>query len=116
MSAVLTMQQEHQPARLRMRGALDALRKAWAAFTLERAIADVASMRDQDYRDFGLEKAEILSALRQLREECAANEYGLTNKRSPAAGSALAIRVNRKLQSFASGASGEPSARLGQGR
>jgi hypothetical protein len=46
-----------------------ALRAAWTAWTLKRAIADVATTSDQDYRAFGLDKGEILQGLRQLRDE-----------------------------------------------
>jgi len=68
MSAVLNIGHRHPQGPASMSGALAELWKAWTAHTLKRAIADVASMRDQDYREFGLDKAEILAALRRLRD------------------------------------------------
>jgi hypothetical protein len=53
------------------------LRSAWIAYTLKRAIADVASMNDQDYRTFGLDKAEILGALTRLHAEVEHNGRSL---------------------------------------
>jgi len=53
------------------------LRSAWTAYTLKRAIADVASMNDQDYRTFGLDKAEILGALTRLHAEVEHNGRSL---------------------------------------
>ena len=70
MSAVLGFGQAHSPNRaIGRRRALSALCEAWTARTLKRAIADVASMNDQDYRDFGLDKGEILVALTSLRDQ-----------------------------------------------
>jgi len=48
---------------------LSALCRAWAAYSLKRAIADVASTSEQDYRYFGFDKAEILQALGRLQDE-----------------------------------------------
>lgn len=69
MSAVLTIGHNHPQGPAIVRGALTALWKVWTAYALKRAISDVASTSDQDYRDFGLDKAEILAALRRLRDE-----------------------------------------------
>jgi hypothetical protein len=69
MSAALSIEPTHSPNRATGRGALSALCEVWTAYTLKRAIADVASTRDEDYRDFGLDKGEILAALTSLRDE-----------------------------------------------
>jgi hypothetical protein len=69
MSAVLNIGQTHTPDRAKGRGALSALWEAWTAHTLKRAIADVASMSEEDYRDLGLDKGEVLAALTSLRDE-----------------------------------------------
>src|SRR5262245_64753943 len=63
----LTTGPSHPQGRAMVRGAV-ALRKAWTAYTLKRAITDVASMRHEDYRQFGLEKDEILAALERLQD------------------------------------------------
>jgi hypothetical protein len=59
--------QNHPGLRAIMRQGVTALCKAWTVHTLRRAIADVASTSEQDYREFGLDKAEILAALKRLR-------------------------------------------------
>jgi hypothetical protein len=71
MSAVLRIRQTHSSARAIGRSALVALWEAWTAHTLSRAIADVASTSDKNYRDLGLDKAEVLAALGCLREDIA---------------------------------------------
>lgn len=67
MSAVLTIDETQSPNRTI--GRSGALCEAWTAHILKRAIADVASMSDADYRDFGLDKGEMLAALTRLRDE-----------------------------------------------
>jgi hypothetical protein len=69
MSAALSIAQTPTPHRAIGRRALAALCEVWTAYTLKRAIADVASTCDEDYRDFGLDKGEILAALTSLRDE-----------------------------------------------
>ena len=64
MSAILTMGRQPAQGPAIAHRALTALWKVWAAYTLKRAIADVASTSDRDYRAFGLDKTEILGALR----------------------------------------------------
>lgn len=49
-----------------IRARLAALRQAYVAHTLKRAIADVSSTSEGDYRDFGLDKAELLDGLTSL--------------------------------------------------
>jgi hypothetical protein len=44
------------------------LRATWTTYMLKRAIAEVDSMSERDYRDFGFDKSEILDGLRQLRD------------------------------------------------
>src|SRR5262245_28391329 len=61
--------QEQPQLRAILREGLTALCKAWAHYSLRRAIADVASTSAQDYRHFGFDKAEILQALGQLQDE-----------------------------------------------
>jgi hypothetical protein len=78
-----------------VRRAVAALRRAWTAYTLKRAIRDVASMREEDYRQFGLNKVEILAALARLRDEIATE--GTSGHDSDAADSPpLAIVVSRR--------------------
>jgi hypothetical protein len=69
MSAALNLGQTHSSGPAIGRGALSALCQAWTAHTLKRAIADVASMSDKAYRDFGLDKGEVLAALTSLHDE-----------------------------------------------
>jgi hypothetical protein len=68
MSAGLRIRQTHSSGRAIGRSALAALWEAWTAHTLSRAIADVASTSDKNYRDLGFDKAEILAALGCLRD------------------------------------------------
>lgn len=102
MSTVLAMGPEPAPAPAIVRGALTTLWQVWAAYTLKRAIADVASTSDQDYRDFGLDKAEILGELRNLREQVVAHRGTPT----AAQGSDAAVRMTLRLRTgpVASGA------------
>jgi hypothetical protein len=44
------------------------LRTTWTTYMLKRAIAEVASMSERDYRDFGFDKTEVLDGLRELRD------------------------------------------------
>ena len=73
MAADLIMPRRHFPHATRLRSALSALGAGWAAYTVKRAIAGVASTSDRAYRDCGLDKAEILVALRRLREQIVAD-------------------------------------------
>jgi hypothetical protein len=68
MSANLAARQQSRHS-IAWRKRMGALCAAWATCTLTRAIADVASISDRDYRDFGLDKVEILRGLRQLRDD-----------------------------------------------
>jgi hypothetical protein len=45
-----------------------ALRAAWVAHTVKRAIAAVSSASDQDYQAFGWERGELLAKLRWQRD------------------------------------------------
>lgn len=49
------------------RRTLAALGRAWTAYVLKRAILQVGAMR-RDYGEIGLDRAEVLAALTQLRE------------------------------------------------
>jgi hypothetical protein len=73
MAADLIMPRRHFPHATRLRSALSALGAGWAAYTVKRAIAGVASTSDRAYRDCGLDKAELLVALKCLREHVVAN-------------------------------------------
>jgi hypothetical protein len=70
MSALLTIACKQSPcAAIEMaREGLRALGKAWTAYLLRRAIADVATM-NRGYREIGLDRAQVLAALTRLREE-----------------------------------------------
>jgi hypothetical protein len=69
MSAAVMIARSRPPGRGIARQALAALCKAWTVHTLKRATAGVASTSDRNYRAFGLDKAELLAALRRLRDE-----------------------------------------------
>jgi hypothetical protein len=69
MSTTLAIGHAHPERPAIVRAALSALCKTWTAYTLERAIADVAATSAQDYREFGLDKVQMLTALTQLRGE-----------------------------------------------
>jgi len=67
--AAQAIELKHPRLRAIVRQGLSALCNAWTVYTLKRAIADVAATSEQDYREFGFDKAEILTALRQLSDE-----------------------------------------------
>jgi hypothetical protein len=69
MSPAIAVQEQFSRHSIAFRSRMAALCRAWTTFTLKRAIADVASTSDQDYRDFGLDKGDILRGLGQLRYE-----------------------------------------------
>jgi hypothetical protein len=93
MSTVLAMGHEPPQGPAIVRTALGTLWQVWAAYTLKRAIADVASTSDQDYRDFGLDKAEILGGLRNLREQVVANRDTPAAIQGPAAAVGMTLRL-----------------------
>jgi hypothetical protein len=66
-NAVVAARREHRAPQAS--GSLTALCEAWTRYTLKRAIADVIATSEHDYRAFGLDKAEILKALGQLRDD-----------------------------------------------
>jgi hypothetical protein len=68
-SITITIGPGHPQREALSRRGLSALWEAWLAYTLKRAIADVASTREQDYRAFGLDKGELLAALRHLYDD-----------------------------------------------
>jgi hypothetical protein len=62
--------EESRPKRYAIvRGVPTALCRTWAGHTVRRAIADVSATSEQDYQEFGLNKAEMLAALELLRDE-----------------------------------------------
>ena len=67
--AAPAMRLERPGLRAIVREGLTALCKAWTAHTLKRVIADVACTSEEDYREFGLDKTEILTALSRLSAE-----------------------------------------------
>jgi hypothetical protein len=87
----------HPRARAIVADAAAALLEAWAAHTVKRAIADVTSTSEQDYREFGFDKAEMLDALKRLLGEI---EAGRAVPATPAdhdpKGLHLAIVVTRR--------------------
>jgi hypothetical protein len=93
MSTVLTIGHESAQGPAIAHQALTTLRKVWAAYTLKRAIADVASTSDRDYRDFGLDKAEILGALRSLHEQVVARHGAPAAAHAPGAAVRLTLRL-----------------------
>ncbi len=74
-----------------LRRGLASLGRAWTLYTIERAIADVDATTAAAYRDFGLDKAEMLSALSALRDEL--KRAGRLPAEAWAAKSPLAIAV-----------------------
>ncbi len=88
--------QEQPQLRATLREGLTALCKAWAHYSLKRAIADVASTSEQDYRHFGFDKAEILEALGRLQDEIGAGRRVVAEpSHRRASGCPLAIVVSR---------------------
>jgi hypothetical protein len=96
MRAAPAIGQNHPGLRAIMREGVTALCKAWTVHTLRRAIADVASTSEQDYREFGFDKAEILAALKRLRAEitCGAS-CTVKNRERDLDGRPLTIIVTR---------------------
>lgn len=45
-----------------------ALRRAWVAHAVKRALAEVASTCDEDYRAFGWERRELIARLEWLHD------------------------------------------------
>jgi hypothetical protein len=68
-----------------------ALRMAWLAHLLRRTIVDVARSDEQAYRDFGLDRDEVLKALRHLQDN-----LGKSNKHDQGRAPPLAIAVRRR--------------------
>ena len=95
MSAILTMGRQPAQGPAIAHRALTALWKVWAAYTLERAIADVASTSDRDYRAFGLDKTEILGALRSLHEQVVARRDTPAAAHAPGAAVRLTLRLRK---------------------
>ena len=93
MSAILTIGREPAQGPVIAHRALTALWKVWATYTLKRAIADVGSTSDQDYRDFGFDKAEILGALRSLHEQVVASRETVAAAHAPDAAVRLTLRL-----------------------
>ena len=71
MRGAVILEQDRPRAEGGMRGMLTALCSAWAAYTVKRAMSDVLATSDRDYREYGLDKAELLAALGRLRDEIA---------------------------------------------
>ena len=69
MSRVVAVQEQFSRRSITFRWWIPALGSVLTTRTLKRAIADLASTSDQDYRDFGLDKGDILRGLGQLRYE-----------------------------------------------
>src|SRR5262245_2762379 len=70
MRVSLTTESSRPP--VRRRGGT--LFRTWAAYTVGRAIADVAATSAADYRQFGLDKEDMLAALERLREQLRGRE------------------------------------------
>jgi hypothetical protein len=89
--------QEHPQLRAIVREGVNALCKAWAAHSLRRALADVASTSEQDYRHFGLDKAEIVAALSRLHDEISGSGPVVAERLGPGGiGCPLAILVTKR--------------------
>jgi hypothetical protein len=69
MSRAIAVEERFSRRSIAFRSRMAALCAALTTCTLKHAIADLASMSDQDFRDFGLDKGDILWGLRQLRYE-----------------------------------------------
>jgi hypothetical protein len=94
MCVVQSIGQDHRRSRVKAR--TRALCQAWAAYALKRAITDVASTSEQDYLAFGLDKAEILAALAQLRDEVGGRGQPADHAR-PYGISRFAIKVGKRF-------------------
>jgi hypothetical protein len=79
------------------RARIAALCGAWTAYTLSRAIADVAATTEQDYRDFGLDKGEILAELRRLHDQSQRTALRTPATAHVGAGRHLSIAVARRM-------------------
>jgi hypothetical protein len=90
--------QEQPQLRAILREGVTALGKAWVQYSLRRAIADVASTSEQDYRHFGFDKAEILEALGRLQDEIGAGKRVVARSEPGASGCPLAIVVRKARQ------------------
>ena len=82
MSPAIAVQEQFSRYSVAFRSRMAALCGAWTTHTLKSAIADVASNSDQEYRDFGFDKGDILRGLRQLRYELECSNLRLV-ARSP---------------------------------
>lgn len=58
---------QRRPARAK-RARTELLRDAWLARVVSRAIAEVSQATDQEYQSFGLDRDDLLTRLRALRE------------------------------------------------
>ncbi len=88
---------KHPRLRAIVHEGLTALCRAWTTYTLKRATADVAAMSERDYREFGLDKAEILTALRRLRDEIeGGGRFAARNVGREDAGYPLSIMVSNR--------------------
>ena len=67
MSRVVAVQEQFSRRSITFRWWIQALCSVLTTRTLKRAIADLASTSDQDYRDFGLDKGDILREAAALR-------------------------------------------------
>jgi hypothetical protein len=97
MPVSLTMEESRPRRYAAVHGALIALCRTWAAYTVRRAIIDVTSTSEQDYREFGLDKAEMLAALEMLRGELEGSLSREAAHDAPAPGAPrLAIVVTKR--------------------
>jgi hypothetical protein len=87
MSKTSPVQQRTSPSPSPVRSRISVLRQAFAAHTLKRAIAAVASTSGSDLRDFGIDKGELLEGLARLRDVA---------HWAPDAGSGLSVTVVRR--------------------
>jgi hypothetical protein len=69
MSPAIAVQEQFSRHPIGFQSTIAALCRTWTTRALKHAIADVASMSDQDYHDFGLDKGDILRGLGLLRYE-----------------------------------------------
>jgi hypothetical protein len=92
----LAVGRDHPRARAIVADAAAALLQAWAAHTVKRAITDVTSTSEQDYREFGFDKAEMLYALKRLLGEIEVDGALAATAADNPKGPRLAIMVNRR--------------------